>query len=188
MFRSPRARLLAVLVLLAALFGLVVWHGTLTPAPEAGAYPGSDELAAGYDASLGAEVTVGGRIVETDPAVIDAEYGVDESIQLTVVGLDPSVALEEGAILRVFGVAEPDRRVRAENAFVVPAAGQWYAWTVSFLAGLWVLSRVVRGFRLDREQWGLVRREQQLTVRALLGRDRTPTGGEATTEGGERDA
>jgi hypothetical protein len=179
MLRSPQARLLAVLVLLAVLFGLVVWHGTLTPAPEAGTYPGSEELAADYEAYLGEDVTVGGEIIETDPVVIEAEYGVDESILLTVLDLDSDVTVETGASLRVFGVVEPDRTVRAENAFVVPAVGPLYARGISFFAGLWVLGRIVRRFRVDREEWGLVPRKAPLTLRAVLGRDRVqPSGGD----------
>jgi hypothetical protein len=187
MFRSPRARLLALLVLLAAMVGLVVWHGTLEPAPEAGSYPGSEELAADYDRYLGERVTVVGRIVETDPVVIDAEYGAGESIRLAVVGLAPNVRIEAGAVLRVFGVVEPNRTVRTENAFAVPPGGRWYAWGVSFLAGLWVLSRIVRRFRFDRAERGLVSRDRPLTARSLLGRGRSPAGREAP-EGGERDA
>lgn len=183
MLRSPRARLLVVLLvvllLLAALFGLVVWHGTLEPAPEAGAYPGSEELGEEYDRYLGEEVSVGGRVVETDPVVIKAEYGVDESIRLMVVGLDADVEAEEGAFLRVFGVVEPDRTVQASNAFAVPSGGQWYAWGVSFLAGLWVLVRIVRRFRFDREAWGLVPRERPLTVDSLRGGERSRGGGDA---------
>ena len=68
MLRSPRARLLAVLVLLAALFGLVVWHDTLDPAPDAGAYPGSEELAADYDACLGEEVT--DDVIESERSLV----------------------------------------------------------------------------------------------------------------------
>jgi len=178
MLRSPRARLLAVLVLLCALFGLVVWHGTLEPAPEAGSFPGTEELAADYDAYLGERVTVGGRVVETDPVVVTAEYGVDESIRLTVVGLDPSVAVKEGATLRVFGVVKPDRTIRSSNAFTVPTSGLWYTWTVSALAGLWTLARIVRRFRLDREQWGLVPRERSVSLRAIVRRGRGTSGGD----------
>lgn len=178
MLRSPRARLLALVVLLAALFGLVVWHGSLTPAPDAGAYPGSAELAADYDGHLGDSVAVEGEIVGTDPVVIESEHGVDESIRLTVVGLGSDVGIEAGAILRVFGVVSPDRTISAENAFVVPAVGPLYARGISFLAGLWVLFRVVRRFRFDRTELGLVRRERPLPARSLLGRGRSSTGGE----------
>ncbi len=178
MLRSPRARLVAVFVLLAALFGLVVWHGTLDPAPDAGAYPGPEQLGADYEAYLGETVAVGGEITETDPVVIEAEYGVGESIRLTVVGVDPGVTVEEGGQLRVFGVVEPGGTVRAENAFFVPDSGRWYTWSISFLAGLWVLGRIVLRFRFDREEWGLVRRDRPLSVWALLGGDRSSAGGE----------
>ena len=160
MLQSPRARLLAVVVLLAALFGLVVWHGTLDPAPDAGAYPGSAELAADYDERLGDSVALEGEIVGIDPVVIESEYGVGESIRLTVVGLDPG------------------RTIRAENAFVVPATGPLYARGISFLAGLWVLGRIVRRFRFDRTEPGLVRRDRPLAVRPLIGRDRSSAGGD----------
>jgi len=178
MLQSPRARLLAVVVLLAALFGLVVWHGTLDPAPDAGAYPGSAELAADYDERLGDSVALEGEIVGIDPVVIESEYGVGESIRLTVVGLDPDVEIGEGALLRVFGVVDPGRTIRAENAFVVPATGPLYASGISFLAGLWVLGRIVRRFRFDRSEPGLVRRDRPLAVRPLIGRDRSSAGGD----------
>ncbi len=178
MLRSPRARLLAVLVLLAALFGLVVWHGTLDPAPDAGAYPGPEDLAADYEAYLGETVAVGGEITETDPAVIEAEYGVDKSIRIAVVGVDPGMTVEKGGQLRVFGVIESDGTIRAENAFFVPNSGRWYTWSISFLAGLWVLGRIALRFRLDREEWGLVRRDRPLGVWTLLGGDRSSAGGE----------
>jgi hypothetical protein len=78
----------------------------------------------------------------------------------------------------VFGVVSPDRTIGAENAFVVPAVGPLYARGISFLAGLWVLFRVVRRFRFDRTELGLVRRERPLPVRSLVGRGRSSAGGE----------
>ena len=175
MLRSPQARLLAVVVLLAALFGLVVWHGTLTPAPEAGAYPGSADLASDYDAHLGDPVALEGEIVETTPVVIESEYGIGESLRVTVIGLDSGVETETGAKLQVFGVASSGRIISAENAFVVPAIGTLYARGILFLAGLWVLFRVVRRFRFDWRESGLVRREGPLALRSLLGGGRVGT-------------
>jgi hypothetical protein len=49
--------------------------------------------------------------------------------------------------------------VRSLNAFVVPCSGRQYAHAVFALAGLWVLCRPVRGWRLDTEAWGLIPRE-----------------------------
>jgi hypothetical protein len=124
-------------------------------------------------------VAVGGRIVDTDPVVIDTWHDGEDLTRLTVVGLDPDVGVREGATLRVFGTVEPDRTLRAANAFVVPPIGRWYSWSISFLAGLWVLGRIVRRFRIDRVEWGLVRRERPLSVRSLLGGERSGGGEDA---------
>jgi hypothetical protein len=169
MDRSIAARLLALVVLLAALGGLLVWHGSLNPAPEAGAFPGTDEIAADADEYVGERVTVGGRIVETDPVVIAAEYGVGEELRIGITDPPPSVTVRKGATLRVHGDLVDARTVRARNAFVVPNWGAWYGWTISFLAGLWVLGRIVRYWRFDRTGWGLRRREQPLGWRSLRG-------------------
>lgn len=73
-----------------------------------------------------------------------------------------------GDELWVYGVVESTRdtgtgteaTVRALNAFVVPRSGLQYAYVVSALAGLWVLYRLVRGWRLDTGRWGLIPREE----------------------------
>lgn len=149
-------RLGALLVLLAALLGLVVWFGTLTPAPALGAYPGTDHLATDYDAYVGERVAVGGTVRTTDPVTITSESDTGETVRLTVTDLD--VPVDRGDQLRVYGVLGPNRTLRASNAFTVPAWGHWYAYVVSFLAGCWVLVRVLRHWRLDARTWTLERR------------------------------
>lgn len=160
---------LVVLALLGGLFGLGVWFGSLPYDPASGALPGVDLLAKDYDRFEGHEVDVGGRVVSTDPVVIVAEPDAGGELRLTVVDLDESVRVREGVDLRVYGVAEADHTVRALNAYTVSPIGLWYAWSVSFLAGLWVLGRIGRYWRVDWRTVTLVRRDTPLPWRAWLG-------------------
>lgn len=172
---SVRRRALAIAGLLAVLFALIVWYGTLGPATALGAYPDEDNLATDYDQYQGEPVSVSGRIVATDPVVIVADTATGTPLRLTITDL--SIAVTEGEELRVYGVVEPDHTVHAHNAVAVPASGQWYAYTVSFLAGLWVLARLFRYWRLDGRTWTLTPRRVPLAslvidwLRARLRRD-----------------
>lgn len=170
-------RLATVLGLLALLFGLGVWYGSLAPAPDLGAYPEQEDLAADYPRYVGEYATVDGRVIATEPVTIAAEYGGGEPLELRIVGLSTSV--EAGDHLRVYGLVEPDRTIRAANAFTVPRTGRLYMVAVSFLAGLWVLGRILRQWRLDRATWALVPDDRHTTrqirqvrrrLAALLGR------------------
>lgn len=153
MLTTVRARLGLLLTLVALLFGLAVWYGSLAPAPAFGAYPNQEHLATDYDRYLGERVSVDGFVQTTDPVTITAEYGAGHTIRLTITGL--SISVSEGENLRVYGVVEPDSTIRTINAFTVPRRGLWYTWTVSFVAGLWVFGRIVRHWKLDTVGWTL---------------------------------
>ena len=114
MLTIVRSRGIAVLGLLALLFGLAVWFGSLGPAPALGAYPDEENLGEEYSDYLGERVTVTGWVIATDPVVIRAEYGADEAIQLTITDL--SITATEGDRLRVYDVVTPDQTIRANNA------------------------------------------------------------------------
>ena len=172
---SP-SRTAALLVLAVVLAGLPVWYGSLPPAPEAGDYPGNEELAADVDRYVGAAVVVHGRIVEADPVVIAAPYGVDGRLELTVRG--PAVPARVGASLHAFGVVEPDGTIRAERAYATSPAGHWYAWGISFLAGLWVLWRIVRDWRYEPAAAGLAPRASPLRLGAIVRARLGPPDGE----------
>lgn len=173
MGRELVLRCLLVLALVAVLFGLCVWYGSLAPAPELGAYPNEDELAMDYAHYVGGYATVTGMVVTTEPVTIDADTGTGERIRLHVVDL--SVAVEAGDRLQVYGVVGQDRTIRAVNAYTVPRTGLWYTWTVSFLAGLWVLGRIIRHWRVDSTAWVFEPRARPLgrrtgaRIRAVLG-------------------
>lgn len=166
---SPRWRAVTLLLLLALLFGLAVWYGTLGPAPAANAYPGAEELADGR--AVGERAVVGGPVVGTGPVVIAAAYGDGETLRATVLDAPPDV--EPGDRLTVYGTAETRDAVRAERVVRQPRSGYWYAYAVSLLAGLWTLGRTVRHWRVDRDGWGLARRDP---TRSLRDRIRGPHG------------
>lgn len=171
---SPAVRGIVLLALLGGLFGLCGWYGSLEPAPAVGAYPGAAEIGTDANRYVGERVAVGGEVVAVSPPVIDTEYGVGRTVTLRLVGLDDSIQFEEGDSLRVYGVLQTGRTVRVLRAFAVPWYGRWYTWSVSFLAGLWVLARIVRSWRLDRQAWVLRRRQRECEADA---RDGTRPGG-----------
>jgi hypothetical protein len=142
--------------------GLLVWFGSLGPAPALGAYPGEDDLGHDYDAYVGEDVSVSGRVVDTAPTTIVAEYGAGDQMRVTVTNLatDPS----EGDALRVYGVARPGQTIRAIDSYAVPPSGHLYTYLISFIAGVWVLGRLVRYWRIDTTDWTLTPRDTPLTL------------------------
>jgi hypothetical protein len=61
----------------------------------------------------------------------------------------------------LFGTLTDSETIRASNSFAVPPSGAVYTYSISFLAGLWVLVRLVRQWRFDLRH-GLVRRTRTL--------------------------
>jgi len=159
--KSALSRTGAVVALLAVLFGLCVWFGTLAPAPEVGAYPDSDDIGPSPTEYVGTDVEIGGRVVATEPVVVELSYGT-ASRRVTVT--DVSHPVTEGDTLRVFGTLTDSETIRASNSFAVPPSGAVYTYSISFLAGLWVLVRLVTQWRVDSRR-GLVRRTR--TLRAV---------------------
>jgi len=173
MLDSGGGRVLGVALLVAVLFGLAVWYGTLLPAPEQGAYPSGSDLAADYDARLGQQVQLTGTVVGTDPVVIAVGYDrvVDGqaragTVRFTVTGVGRPVAA--GQNLQVYGTARPDRTIAARNVVTVPSERIVYMYAVSAVAGLWVLARILRRWRLDPSTGALVRRERPVDVLEAL--------------------
>lgn len=170
MFTTVRSRTMAIFGLLVVLFGLAVWYGALGPAPALGAYPDAEHLGQNYDHYLDGQVSVSGRVIATDPVRISTTYGAGETLQLTVMGLRDTPT--EGESLSIYGIVAPDHTIWATNAYTVPQSGRWYAWGISFLAGIWVLTRICRHWRLDTANWTLKPRETPLTLN-LYGRLQT---------------
>jgi hypothetical protein len=176
MVDSWAGRLAAIGVLLAVLFVLTVGYGTLGPAPSLGAYPSEDDIAPDPGSYIGQQVHLSGQVVETDPVVITTDYAyyadgerVEGALDLTVRNVDTAVS--RGDTLQVFGTLGPEQTIQAQNVVVVPAVNYAYMYTVSALAGLWVLARLVAGWRVDWPTGALERRETPRPLtRSLLDR------------------
>lgn len=173
MLHSWAGRFVAVAVLLAVLFALMVGFGATTPAPALGDYPHGDALAQGDDTSVGDHVQVTGTVLATDPVDIAVEYdyyadGDRHSgvMTLTVRNVDTAVAV--GGTLQVYGPLGPDRTITAENSVSVPATNYTAMYLVSALAGLWVLARLRCGWHLDWETGALHPREEPLRPGAAI--------------------
>jgi hypothetical protein len=168
-------RLRLVVVLVALLFGLCVWYGTYGVAPGLGAYPTEQVVGPTPGEYVGDSVVLSGAVVETDPVELRVRYGGGTQRTLTVIEVQTPV--EPGDQLRVFGPLVDEDTVRATRTLAVPPSGYLYTYAVSFLAGVWVLIRLVRQWRLD-PQHGLVRRTDPLTLDSV----RAATGTEVTDD------
>ena len=167
-------RILTVGVLLALLGVLCGWYGTFGVAAGLGAYPTKQVVGPTPEKYVGEAVTVTGTVVATDPVEISITYRGDQARTLVVTNLDSSA--ERGDELRVFGTLVDEDTVHVTNAFAVPQRGFVYTYAVSFLGGLWVLTRLLTQWRLDGGR--LVRRTDSLTfddlrTRLRFGHDTT---------------
>jgi hypothetical protein len=157
MLRSPLLRAVLLVAVLGAQFGLLLWGGALVGSFD-DPYPNEYAIALDYDRHVGREVTVTAEVVSTDPLVVYEAFQYKD-VRLTVDGADVDASV--GDRLAVFGVLQPDGRLEAIRAYTVPDSGLRYAYAVSALAGLWVLVRLVRGWRVDTDGWGLAPREER---------------------------
>ncbi|ELY93780.1 hypothetical protein C483_03854 [Natrialba hulunbeirensis JCM 10989] len=168
---GQRGRLLAILLLLALLFGLMVWAGASPAEPME--QPGPDETDVPQDraAYVGSAVTLGGEVVSTEPVVIATRasgYG-----QFTIVGADDTLVttggpLESGDQLTAYGTLEDESTLVAERTVTRQSNEMQYMYAVSLLGGLWVVGRFACGWRFDRERLAFVPRERRLSVTRWL--------------------
>jgi len=144
---SRGRRLLAIGLLLGLLFGLSVWHGTLAPNATDGRFPGPEAIAADGDSLVGDRVTVWGTVVATDPIVIETEPR-GEPVRFTLTGQAVAGARAGGSV-GVHGRLQSATTVAVERALLQEAWELRYLYVISFVAGLWVLGRFLRGWRVD---------------------------------------
>lgn len=153
MFDTPRGRVAAVVALLCVLFALCVAYGAVAPNPALGSYPDHEDFGANPGPYVGQQVKVSGIVVSTDPVVVSSYVAAGDHRRFEVVGAAEPAAV--GDNYRAFGVLEDETTVRAERAVVVEPWETYYTYAVSFVAGLWVLGRIVRDWRLDRRTLGV---------------------------------
>jgi len=163
---SRSGRFVLVIFLLAALFALLVVGGIdRPPAPELGDYPDGDQIASQSEEYRGEQVMFWSHVVATDPLEVKTFYETDrgvETLRLRITGVDSTVTA--GDRLQIFGVLTGPRTVRTTNIVVHPRRGIWYSLGISFLAGLWVLGRIVVHWRVDVGTGALVPRSKSLKI------------------------
>ena len=81
---------------------------------------------------------------------------------------DSELRPDVGDKVRVFGTLTDPRTIQSQYAFVVPPSGHWSAWSVSFLAGLWVLARLIAQWTVDVSRLRFYRRDTPWSTRRLL--------------------
>jgi hypothetical protein len=142
------ARALVIICCLTGILGLCVWYGTIPTNPEMGPYPSTERYLSNQDAYRGELVTAGGFVETTDPVVIRATFN-DGTVLVTLQNVETPV--ETGDKLRVFGRYQGGTTVRAKNVIHASQGGLVYTKSISFLAGMWILFRIVRHWRVDRD-------------------------------------
>jgi hypothetical protein len=162
MFDTAASRVLVVGLLLAGHMALMPLFATQPVNPSAGVFPTEDEFTTTPDSYLGETVTSGGIVQTTAPLRIEVHTptGTD---QITIVGT--ALTPEVGDNVRVQGTLVGPTTIRATRAFVVTQQGLWYTWSISFLAGLWVLARLVRHWTVDSQTLAFHPRDQVYSLR-----------------------
>lgn len=165
MIDSTRGRVLAVLCLLAVQVSLFPLYAQQPIDPAAHVYPEEPDVADDPTGYVGERVSLTGFVRETDPLVVRVET-TDGAMSVRVV--DHSLTPEPGDKVRVFGTLTATDELSATDGFVVPPRGRWYAWGISFVAGLWVLFRLVTHWRVDPATLGFRPRETPVRLRGLF--------------------
>ena len=175
MIDTRRARIVAVAVLLAAHVALFPAFAAQPVNQDAGVLPGEEEFLNSPDQYLGTQIETGGIVVEQSPLTIRVET-TRRTEELHVRGLETTPEPDDK--IRVAGTLREPTIIEAQRGFVVPQRGRWYAWGISFLAGLWVLARLVRHWRVEYATLGFVPRHRSLTIRDIAWWTREDEGGD----------
>lgn len=142
---SLRAALIVLLVSVHILL-FVSFSATYPSSSAPQYYPGAEEVSHDPDRYVGDRVSVYGRVVSTSPPVIDSggrEFGL--------VGGD-GVRRDSG--VGVYGVYREDGGIQVIDSVEYTQGGLTYSYAVSFLAGLWVLARLLRDWTPGRKGLG----------------------------------
>jgi hypothetical protein len=152
-------RLLAVGLLVGLLVGLSVWYGTLAPNAADGRYPGPEAIAIDGAVAAGDATTMWGTVVATDPVVIETEPQ-GQPVRFTLTG-EPVADMSIGTSVGIHGTLQSSETIAVERALFQAPWEIRYLYLISFVAGLWVLGRFLRGWSLDRSTLSLQPRRRQ---------------------------
>jgi hypothetical protein len=161
------SRVLAVVVLLTVLAVSFPLYAQQPFNPEAHVYPSEADFTDDPTRYVGDRVEVTGQVRQTEPLVVQFGGSTDP---YTVTVVDHALSPEPGDKLRLVGVLTSPDEIRVIDGFVVPQRGRWYAWGVSFVAGLWVLWRLVKHWQVDRSTLGFAPRDEPISIRTLATR------------------
>lgn len=162
MIETARGRIILIALLLIGHTVLFPFYAQQPVNPKAGVYPDQDEFIENSDRYVGERVVTGGFVRQASPIVIEVET-TQGTHNITVSGTNLSPSL--GDKVRVYGTLTAPRTINSINAFVVPQGGLWYTWGISFLAGIWVLIRLIRHWRINLSRLSFSRRDTPLTAR-----------------------
>ena len=173
---GQHGRLFVAVVLLVALGGLMVWSGTLSYDPAMNNYPNQGDVGPQPDDYLNQEVVLGGEVVDTDPVIIETRHS-DGTTTFTLTDANDALLttdepLEEGDQVTAFGTLTDTSTLSTDRALTREPWETQYMYVVSFLGGLWVAGRFLRGWRFDRQRLAFVARERPLSIRRRKRTDR----------------
>ncbi|ERG95779.1 MAG: hypothetical protein J07HQW2_02239 [Haloquadratum walsbyi J07HQW2] len=164
MLHTAKGRVLAVTLLLTSLAVLCPLYAQQPVNPELGVYADDNEFTETPERYIGDTVVTGGIVQQVSPLIIELETTQGQR-EITIT--DSAFRPEVGDKVRVFGTLTAAGRVQSQSGFAVPQTGRWYAWGISFLAGLWVLTRLIRHWRIDWARIRFQRRERPLSLRDI---------------------
>jgi hypothetical protein len=159
-------RVLMVVLLCGVYLALPVVFGAVPTSDDP--VPNHNQFLSTPDRYLGERIVLSGTVVDADPLRVKlaGPRGRPTVVTLTDCRCRP----DPGDHLNAYGVVTDERSIRSLGAVVVPPWGRPYAYSTSALAGLWVLVRLVRGWRVDAGRWAFVRRDSRVTVHSVLRR------------------
>lgn len=167
MIDSAAERALVVCCLLVVQISLFPLYAQQPIDPAAHVYPDGPDVADDPSQYVGDRVSLTGIVQGTEPLVARVET-TGGSMSVRVV--DHDLSPERGDKVRVFGTLTATDELSATDGFVVPQRGRWYAWGISFVAGLWVLFRLITHWRVTLATLGFLPRERRVAIREWLGR------------------
>jgi hypothetical protein len=146
---GQRIRLLAFVMLAAALFATLLWAGTLSPNPAMNTYPDEDQVAQNPDPYVGHPVSLAGTVVSTEPLIIETVPDTGDPFRVSLQNLDQPVAV--GDEISAFGTLDDSETLTVKRATVRSPWEFTYMYIISFLGGLLVLGRLTIQLRFDSD-------------------------------------
>jgi hypothetical protein len=122
-------------------------------------YSGAEDLVYDYESHVGEQTELSGVVVDTAPVRIEVEY-FERTREFTVSGLETTLA--DGDHIALFGTVHPDHTIAAHNAIVRNPWEMQYMYAISLVGGVWILGRLLNGWKITREKLAFIPREDTL--------------------------